>query len=418
MDPILRQRIYRDTLIPALEADDQSFLHDVAQRYELGFEDIQILATAARDLEMWRETPLASLWTEWESTLSEDGSPTKQLLLEKVGRHLERLRTQEKDYPTEPLRGLTRAKPRLMQRQAPTKVFTLCPFFSAEANCCELHIIEAVTGCALGCSFCNVNASMGEMVEFSSDLAERLAELELDPHRFYHVSTSHMSDSLVWGNRHGLLDALFDFARRHPNVQLELKTKSDRVGYLQRHEIPRNIVCSWWLNTDTLIRNEEHGTASQQGRLRAARAARDRGCALGFHINPIVQYRGWQADYTSLVGNLMAQFSPEEIDFISFGALWLSPPVVRGIRQRGGESKILQMPLVADPGDKLTYPSATRIELYKEIHRALQPWLGKVFLFLCMETEPVWEAVFGRSIPVNEELERRFRKRLGTAGGL
>jgi len=38
--------------------------------------------------------------------------------------------------------------------------------------------------------------------------------------------------------------------------------------------------------------------------------------------------------------------------------------------------------------------------------------LGKVFVFLCMETTPVWESVLGQTIPVNEELERLFRSRV------
>jgi len=412
MDATLHERIYRDTLVPALEAEDQSFLQNLAIEYDLEFQDIQALAIAARDLEMWRETPLARLWADWESEIPKNSANRKQGLLDRLETHMERLRTEEKVYPTEPLRGLTRAQPQLHERAAPTKVFTLCPYFSSDTNCCELHIIEAVTGCALGCSFCNVNASMGETVEFSTDLAERLATVELDADRFYHVSTSHLSDSLVWGNRHGILDALFDFARRHPGVQLELKTKSDRIDYLLRHEIPSNIVCTWWINTDTFIRNEEHGTAPLRSRFQAARKLRDRGCAVGFHINPIVLYQGWREEYVSLVGNLMALFSPDEIDFISLGILWLSSPVVRGIRHRGGESKVLQMPLVADPGDRLTYPQETRIELFTAICRAMQPWSDKVFVFLCMETAPVWEAVLGQVTPVGENLERLFRRRL------
>jgi spore photoproduct lyase len=415
MNATLREFIYRDTLVPALEAEDQSFLLALATQYDLEFTDIQTLANAARDLEMWRETPLASLWAEWELEEMEDSRPSKQSLLSRLEGHMNQLRVQEKTYPTEPLRGLRRASPQLVERPAPTKVFTSCPYFSAEANCCGLNIIEAVTGCALGCSFCNVNASMGETVEFSTDLAERLSQVELDSDRFYHVSTSHMSDSLVWGNRHGMLDALFDFARRHPNVQLELKTKSDRIDYLLRHEIPRNVVCSWWLSPDTIIRNEEHGTSTLRGRFQAARRLRDRGCTIGFHINPIVLYRGWREEYASLVGNLMGLFSPDEIDFLSLGVLWLSPPVVRGIRHRGGESKALQMPLVADTGDRLTYPEKTRIELYSTIYRAMQPWLGKVFVFLCMESTAIWEAVFGEVVPVHEELERRHRRRFPPA---
>jgi spore photoproduct lyase len=408
MDESLHEQVYRDTLLPALEAEDQAFLRTLADQYRLDIHEVQTLATAARDLEMWRETPLASLWSDWEAPYPD--------FLSRLEAHMERLRHQEKIYPTDPLRGLTHAPPITHERPAPTRVFTLCPYFSADTNCCRLHIIEAVTGCALGCSFCNISASMGETIEFSADLAERLAELELDAERFYHVSTSHMSDSLVWGNRHGLLDALFAFARRNPHVQLELKTRSDRVDYLLHHRIPPNIVVSWWLNTDTLIRNEEHGTAPLHNRFEAARLLQDRGAAIGFHINPMILYRGWHGEYTSLVGQLMTRFSPDEIEFLSLGVLWLSPPVVRGIRHRGGESKVLQMPLIADPGDRLTYPQETRVEMYSGVRDALKPWGDQVYLFLCMETPAVWEAVFGDRAPVGERLEQIFRRRLRQTG--
>jgi hypothetical protein len=112
----------------------------------------------------------------------------------------------------------------------------------------------------------------------------------------------------------------------------------------------------------------------------------------------------------------MTRFSPDEIEFISLGALWLSPPVVRGIRHRGGESKVLQMPLIADPGDRLTYPPETRVAMYSSIRHALKPWGDQVYLFLCMETPAVWEAVFGEVSPVGERLEQIFRRRLRQTG--
>ena len=408
MDNLLRERIYNNTLVPALEADTQFFLRRIAGEHDLAFEEIRMLARAARDLEMWRETPLATRWQEWEEQVQPNSPDRKRELFQRLESHLQDLRSQETVYPTEPLRGLTHTKPQLFERPAPAKVFTLCPFFSKDANCCGLHTIEAASGCALGCSFCTVSASLGDTVEFSADLAERLAEVELDPDHFYHVSTGQFSDSLVWGNRYGILDALFAFARTHPNVQLELKTKSDRIDYLLSHEIPDNVLCTWLINTDTIIRNEEHGTATLRGRLQSARSLAHRGCRIGFHINPVIRYRGWGEEYPSLVGQLMALFSPDEVDLISLGAISFTPAAVKEIRRRGGESKVLQMSLVEDPQGKLTYPLDTRVELYSTLYRAMQPWQRKVFVFLCMETDPVWQAVFGGAISVHDELERLF----------
>ena len=128
MDPELRTRIYSDTLIPALEAEDQIFLQRIAEDYPLEFEEIQELSRAARDLEMWRETSLAALWQEWETEVSGDGGQRKSALLALLESHLAGLRTQAKTYPNEPLRGLARARATLTTRPAPSRVFSLCYF--------------------------------------------------------------------------------------------------------------------------------------------------------------------------------------------------------------------------------------------------------------------------------------------------
>ena len=81
-------------------------------------------------------------------------------------------------------------------------------------------------------------------------MGRKLKKIELDPRRFYHFGTGQSSDSLVWGNKNGILDDLCTFARANPNVLLEFKTKSANIAYFLDHEIPENIVCSWSLNTD------------------------------------------------------------------------------------------------------------------------------------------------------------------------
>jgi len=64
-----------------------------------------------------------------------------------------------------------------------------------------------------------------------STYAEKLLNLKLDQNKTYHIGTGESSDSLMWGNREGILDALFLFAANNPNVILEFKTKSDNVKY-------------------------------------------------------------------------------------------------------------------------------------------------------------------------------------------
>ena len=122
---------------------------------------------------------------------------------------------------------------------------------------------------------------------------EKLDAIEIDPHRFYHFGTGQSSDSLVWGNRNNILSAHCEFARAHPNILMEFKTKSDNISFFLKNNLPANIVCSWSLNTPTVIENEEHFTASLESRINAARQLAERGIKVAFHFHPMVWYDGW-----------------------------------------------------------------------------------------------------------------------------
>ena len=297
---------------------------------------------------------------------------------------------------------------RLEERESPRNVFGRCAAYSEKTVCCGLHTIDAVMGCPFGCSYCTIQTFYGETAELDADLAAKLAAIELDPDRLYHIGTGQASDSLVWGNRGGILDALFDFADAHPNVLLELKTKSANVRHLLAREVPVNVVCSWSLNSAEVVTNEEHGTASLERRLDAARAAADRGVRVAFHFHPMVYYRGWREGYGAVAEALVERFSGLEVEFVSMGSVTLIRPVAKEIRRRGGETKILQMEMATDPHGKLTYPDHVKVELFRHLYGALGPWHDDVFFYLCMETAPIWKAVLGRSYPTNEDFELAF----------
>ena len=116
----------------------------------------------------------------------------------------------------------------------------------------------------------------------------KLLNLNLDPriNKTYHIGTGQASDSLMFGNREGILDSLFEFARENPNVILEFKTKSDNISYFLENAVPKNILLTWSLNTPTIIQNEEHLTASLDKRINAARKMADKGIKVGFHFHP------------------------------------------------------------------------------------------------------------------------------------
>ncbi len=208
----------------------------------------------------------------------------------------------------------------------------------------------------------------------------------------------------MWGNKAGILDAVLDFAGEHPNVILELKTKSDNIGHLLSREIPANVITTWSLNTDVIIRNEEHFTASLESRLNAAERIAEKGSLIGFHFHPMVYYDKWKKDYGSLFKQICSRFHPDDTAMVSIGTLTFIKPVIRNMRERKMRSKILQMPL-EDAEGKFSYPLKLKREMFGFAYESFIDWHDRVFFYLCMEDTSLWPEVFGYDYSDNEEFE-------------
>jgi spore photoproduct lyase len=410
-------RISKDTLLPLLEGGDRRFIEGLARAHRFSFQELKMVAQAARDLRMWREESLADLWSSWQAGTSLTGREGKKALLGQLKEHLAKRARQETRYPERPLSGPPHTPPKLHVESNERKPFGLCPAYSEKTVCCGLYTLDAVSGCPFACSYCTIQTFYGEHAVLDEDLEHKLRELDLEPGRFYHIGTGQSSDSLVWGNRGDMLQTLCDFARQNPDVLLELKTKSANVEPLIALDPPPNVVCSWTLNPDDVIANEERGTAKLKARLDAARRVADSGTKVAFHFHPMVLHEGWQQAYGAIADQLLARFSPRDVLFLTMGSVTLIRPVIQEIRKRGGESKILQMEMVPDVHGKMTYPDEVKISLFSLLYQKLAPWHEPVFFYLCMEPAPIWEATLGFYHASNQAFEaafaEHFRQQIG-----
>lgn len=389
--------------------DQQGFLREIAFKYFLTFQEFREIVEADRDLTMWGEGGLQTWWNSQTFRFNGADRQAKDQFISRLRQFLDNLRNTQKAYPEEGLpKPSMRESKKIVSEKSDKKILGMCPVASEKTVCCNLRTIDAVESCVFGCSYCTIQTFYGDKVVFDEEFGEKLKAISLEPNRFYHIGTGQASDSLAFGNRNGILDDLCHFAESHPDILLEFKTKSNNIRYFLDHDIPPNCVCSWSLNTETIINNEEHFTANLNQRLTAARDVADKGVKVAFHFHPMVYYQGWDVDYPDTVSMLLKLFSPEEVLFVSFGTLTFIKPVIQKIRELGQFTKILQMDLVPDPHGKLTYPDDIKVKMFNEILQAITPWRDKVFMYLCMEKASIWEGTFGSVYDTNEEFEQDF----------
>ena len=400
----------RQTGLDRLPDDQQLFIVEQATRFRFTQQELRQLGDMALDLNMWGEASIQKVWPP----VRLEGLSHKQVrqqLLGSIRAHWQALREQPNRYP-EPATQLAYSPQRIKRIavEKPQLGLGSCPVASTRTRCCNLLTLDAVENCGFDCSYCSIQSFYhGDEVRFDNSFAEKLQRLEIDPAKTYHIGTGQSSDSMMWGNQAGILDALLAFAEKHPNVILELKTKSKNISYLLKQPIPPNILCTWSLNPPTLIENEEHLTASLAHRLDAARRLADKGVLVGFHFHPMIHYDRWQEDYAKVFSRITDLFTPDEVVLVSLGTLTYIKPVIKKLRSRADfKTKILQMPMVETDG-KLSYPDEIKREMFGFAYQSLAAWHGRVFFYLCMENQRLWQPVFGFEYATNAAFEQAMK---------
>ena len=382
----------------SLEHDAKEFLKIESLRYRFSYQEVKQLVEMSIDLHMWDEPPFRMFWKEF---------PNKKAAFQWARHYYESKKNQLHSYRHFDVSShKTEHKLRFLEQEKAHLGLGMCPVASPKTRCCNLLTLDAVESCGFDCSYCSIQSFYNDhTIGFDSGFAKKLDMLELDPNVMYHIGTGQASDSLLWGNRAGILDALFAFARRHPNVILEFKTKSDNISYFLEHEVPSNILCTWSLNTPTIITNEEHRSAPLHKRIQSARTLADKGVKFGFHFHPIVVYEDYLQEYVCVYEELLATFEPSEVALVSFGTLTFIKPVIKQLRERNFKSKILQMPF-ADAAGKLSYPLQQKREMFAHAYKSFRPWHAEVFFYLCMEEPTLWRETFGYEYATNIDFER------------
>ncbi|MBE0618117.1 MAG: hypothetical protein IH608_09360 [Proteobacteria bacterium] len=284
-----------------------------------------------------------------------------------------------------------------------------CPC-SPGAVRCGYWVFSPVFQCPFSCTYCflrlyapDAPLTLYANLEDAAREFTRQAEEWTGPVR---VGTGQFADSLAmdpW-TRHA--PWLVELVGRFRHVELELKTKSDRVEGLLETEVFANAVVAWSVNPPRIIAREEPGAAPLAARLRAAREVVRAGYRVAFHLDPVFLEDGWEETYRDLLGELFAAVDPGRVAWVSLGTLRFPPrflerwgPALRGHREFFGE-------LVPGEDGKLRHFWPARRDAYRFLWKELRRWGGVgLRVYLCMESRATWASALGWA-PDDGELER------------
>ncbi len=265
-------------------------------------------------------------------------------------------------------------------------------------NCCGYQILHIGSFCNMDCAYCILQSYFHPPIcQFFVNHDDLFAELEAKTGlpEIQRVGTGEFTDSLIWDNWTDLTPRLVQWFATQTRSVLELKTKTVAIDSLQNLDHRRKTIVAWSLNTPTVIKSEERGTASLAARFRAAHTCETWGYPIAFHFDPLVMYDGCEQDYREVIRQIFTHVSSENIVWISLGSFRFMPQLKTIIEQRFPESKIPYGEFITGLDNKMRYFKPLRIKLYRHIFNAIHRYAPHVTVYFCMEDDEVWEKVMG-----------------------
>jgi len=251
------------------------------------------------------------------------------------------------------------------------------------------YSLDLAEGCHFDCAYCYLQTYLnhGALVLFLEDasLPKELERLASQSDHSLWISTGLLSDSLLADQYYPLLAKLTSWIPE--GSILEARSKADSISSLAAKEIDRQkLVISWSLNPQIIVERFEYGAITLDQRLQAARQVIGMGYRVGFHLDPVFHFEGWETAYGELLKSLR-EFDPERIAFFSVGLFRYMPELGVTIRQRFPYHSILTGEFFPDRDGKYHYFRGIRKEMYRKFGDWLIPWKNSVPILWSMEPD-------------------------------
>lgn len=251
------------------------------------------------------------------------------------------------------------------------------------------YSLDLAEGCHFDCVYCYLQTYLnhGALVLFLEDarLRTELETLSSTVRSSLWISTGLLSDSLLTEQYYPLLSKVASWI---PDGSiLEARSKADSVSSLAGEEIGRKkLVISWSLNPQIIAERFEYGAVRLDRRLQAARQVMGMGYRVGFHLDPIFYFEGWESAYANLF-EAFRDFNEKNIAFFSVGLFRYMPDLGTTIRNRFPYHSILTGEFFPDRDGKYHYFRPIRKEMYRKFDKWLSPWKDSVPILWSMEPD-------------------------------
>lgn len=247
----------------------------------------------------------------------------------------------------------------------------------------QFFYASSVMGCLYDCDYCYLqglypSANTVLFVNLEDAFAQLLPYLGRDTL----VATSYDTDTLAIETLTHQTTQWLEFAQHHPNLHLEIRTKSANINALKNTSPMDQVILAWTLSPQAIIDQYEHATPTLAKRLSAISEVIKMGWKVRICIDPVIHTDEFEFLYPHLIDTIFTTIEPESIDQLTLGSFRMSQSHLRSLKK-------------LRRSDIAFYPYSVKDEMatYPEILEAhiLETLLAKATQFIPTERIRTWQ---------------------------
>ena len=216
----------------------------------------------------------------------------------------------------------------------------------------HFYYTSSIMNCVYDCEYCYLKGMyLSANIVIFVNIEDVFTEIEriLKDHSVY-LCISYDSDILSMEKITGFVSKWFEFASRHSNLKLELRTKSSNYSLVKNISPLRNVILAWTLSPKNIIDSFEHRTSSLANRIKSINQAIADGWFVRICFDPILYVKQWKYQYSELIEEVFSKIDPEKIQDISIGVFRISKSYLKKMQKQDMESSILAYPFQCENG--------------------------------------------------------------------
>jgi len=161
-----------------------------------------------------------------------------------------------------------------------------------------------------------------------------------------YICVSYDTDLLGLNAVTGQADRWVEFAREHPDILIEMRTKAAPADLMP---LP-NMIYAFTLSPEEIASRFEPGVPPLRARLKAVSSAIDRGCTVRLCFDPMIYVKDWEQYYRGLMDQVLSSIDITKVRDISCGTFRIAAEYLKIMRRQMPDSEVCWFPFENEDG--------------------------------------------------------------------